>query len=82
MLTLGCLSGIASTKYMRSEMQDAINLIGLVMRHPSTTAETKIFIAQPLIEMLQSSVDDATYEREFQALQIDALEEVAWQLLN
>lgn len=81
MITLGSLSGVASTKYMRNEVQDAIKLIGLVMRHPSTTAETKIFVAQPLIEILQDAVDEATYDSAFGFWRTDSLEEVAKQLI-
>ena len=80
--TLDCLAGLAGTKYKQGEFLDAVQIIGLVMRHPSTTAETKLLITQPIIDQLQQNLDETAYEHGYHEIDIDSLEDVAKNMLQ
>ena len=79
---LDCLAGLASIIFDQEDTSQAVQLVGLVMRHPSTTAETKVLIAEPLINKIRTKFSTHQYDELFNHLAIDDLESVTQTILK
>jgi tetratricopeptide (TPR) repeat protein len=61
MMMLEALAGLAGILAYQDAPKRAAALVGLVLRHPSVSAETKVLIAQPIVERIVTRIGEEAY---------------------
>lgn len=81
LFTTACLGGLAGIIAKRGELLEATRLLGLVMRHPATAAETRMLVAEPLMADLRDNLSEDVFEQAFSAYNTDDVFTISRQLL-
>lgn len=81
MMMLEALAGLAGILCRRGTPERAAALLGLVLRHPSVSAETKVLFVQPIVDEITRAIGEQAYADAYRQLAVDSVESVASELL-
>ncbi len=82
MIMLEALAGLAGIVSRRGLPEQAASLLGLVLRHPSVSGETRVLIAQPVVEEITRTLSERAYADAYQRLAVDSAESVVSEILS
>ncbi|WP_119070661.1 protein kinase domain-containing protein [Aggregatilinea lenta] len=81
MMLLEALAGLAGIWARRGAPERAASLLGVVLRHPSVSAETKVLFAQPIAEEVTRAIGQPAYEKAYRHLAVDHVEAIVSDIL-
>lgn len=82
MMMLEGLAGLAAIFNRRDDPVRAATLLGLVLRHPTTSADTKVLIAQPVADEIRHTIGDFQFAQAYERLAVEDAERIAASLLG
>ncbi len=82
MMMLEGLAGLAAILNRRGDAVNAAVLLGLVLRHPTVSADTKVLIAQPVADEIRHTLGDDQFAEAYERLAIEDVERIAASMLG